>query len=426
MFPQLGLNLVEVNPNPTGKYDRGPKDLPGSREEWFDRLVKEAEKGKIFMSTALSESTPQSWRWVSDETARALNIKGEPVIDSRDGYYSLCPLYRGKMFQEYINNLKNGVAFQKYKISWLACDLELWDDKAWQEGCFCERCLSAFKKYTVEKYPGEEVGDPRQFMLNPETHPRQVKIWKEFREWTRLAFISDVRKPIEEIVLKQGWQTGPKPGFIFSDWCWPDSKLFSVVDYFESNLYYRPTEVARRLGLYLERAKGKKVIIGTPSSGQSWEPDARLTPQEMRYNIFECAAAGVQGMRWYWILCFDALKIKTMVEGIRTIQPFEDIILEGECFVDLPCEGKEASARGIKLGSESLVIVRSYETNKKVEAKVTLPFVREESVVFDCYTKEKVGRITPQNPQIILPITTERARLFYIGPETNLERRFQN
>ncbi|MFH0797474.1 MAG: sugar-binding protein [Candidatus Omnitrophota bacterium] len=426
MFPKLGLNLVEIDPVPAGKYDKGSSGLPGSREEWFDELVKEADKGKIFISTDLSASTPYAWRWVSDETARSLNIKGEPITDSRGYGYSLCPLYRGKFFQEYINNFTNGVPFQKYKISWLSLDLELWTDEAWEEGCFCERCLNAFKQYTVEKYPGEDVGDPRQFMLNPETHPKPVKIWKEFRAGTRLTFISDIRKPIEEIVLKHGRQTSPKPGLTLSDWYWPNSELFSVVDYFESNLYYRPTEVARRLGIYLERAKGKKIIIGTPSPGQAWLPDARLTPQEMRYNIFECAAAGVQGMRWYWILCFDALKIKTMVEGIRTIQPFEDIVLEGECFADLPCEGKETSARGIKLGSESLVIVRSYETTKKVEAKVTLPFVKEESVVFDCYTKEKVGRITPQNSQIILPITTERARLFYIGSETNLERRFQN
>jgi hypothetical protein len=419
----LGLNRVEIDPQPGIVYGPGGQAAP--REKWFDQLVAQAQEGHLFMATSPSRSTPWFQNWTrQDPAARAVNVQGEPVRDARwSDTYSLCPLYQGKMFQKHLQMFTNGAAFNKYRVSWLALDLELWTDEAWKEGCFCERCLAAFQEYKEEKHPQERIGDPRQFMSDPAAHPRERQVWQDFREWCLSEMIRAFRGPLEEIVAQHGGQTSPRPGLAVSEWRGPSPALFDVVDYFEISLYRKPAEVARRLGAALQGAEGRKNIMGTPSTGQTYGLDTNLTAEDLRYSIFECAAAGVQGMIWYEVMGLDALKLKTLVEGLRTIQPFEDLILEGQCQTDWPCEGETASARGITRGPEALVLVRSYQGPPKVQAKVTLP-VREKSAVYDCYTRQALGAVTPKKPRMVVPISRERARLLYVGPEASWKKRY--
>jgi len=352
-------------------------------------------------------------------------VNGRLVKDTRWAHtYSLCPLYRGPKFQAHLAKFTAGPAFREYGLTWLAVDLELWTSDAWRRGGFCDRCRTAFKTFAAERYPGRTFGDPRVFMKASGDHPEGAAAWQAFREWSKMQFIRGFREPIAALVAKHGLRSAPGTGekLVISEWCFPRESLFGVVDYFEINCYRRPAEIARRLGAARDAAGDRPNVVATPSSGQTHSLDAMLTPDDMRFAIYESAVAGVRGMVWYDVLGFDALRLQTLVSGVRAIQPFEDLILDGACRLELPCEGDKVSARGVTFGAETLAIVRAYNAASKVVATVTLP-CKEKSIVYDCDARTVLGSITPANPQIAVPIAAERARLLYVGPNVAWRKR---
>lgn len=419
VYPTLGLNRVEIDPQPTVNYAQGgPREKWFSRKPWFDRLVKQARAGGLYMATSPSQSTPWFQNWTSkDPDARAVDVNGRPVLDRRWAHtYSLCPLYRGPKFQAHLATFTGGPAFREYGLTWLAVDLELWSDEAWRRGGFCDRCTAAFKTFAAERYPGQTFGDPRVFMKVPGDHPEGAAAWEAFREWSKVQFIRGFREPIAAVVAEHGLRSAPGIGkkLVVSEWCFPKESLFGAVDYFEINCYRRPAEVARRLGAARETAGDRPIVVATPSSGQTHSLDAMLTPDDMRFAIYESAVAGVRGMVWYDVLGFDALRLQTLVSGVRTIQPFEDLILDGVCHLELPCGSDEASARCVTLDAETLALVRAYGTATEAVAAVTLP-CGGESMVHDCEDGTVLGSVTPENPQITVTVPAGQARLLYVG-----------
>ena len=366
-YPRIGLNTLQIDPDPAaGGAQTVSKGA--SRRQWFDSLVKQGHAGGLYMTTSPSQSTPWFQNWTRrDADARAVAYDGKPVMDERwSGCYSPCPLYRGGMFQQHLDKLRNGPAFNEYRLSWLAIDLELWSDKAWNAGCFCPRCVEAYRRFMGKAHPKSEPGDPRGFMADPAAHVEQARLWREFREWSKRDFIQAFRTPLEARVARHGGSTGPRPGLLVSEWCRPEKQLFDVVDYFEINCYRKPVEVARRLGEAVKTSQGRKNVVAACSPGQSHSLDAGITAKDILYSVYECAAAGVQGMVWYDAHAIDALKLQSMVAGFRAIRPFEDIILNGSCRLELPCEGSGASARGMVLGAEALAVVRAYEHDEAI------------------------------------------------------------
>lgn len=430
VYPQLGLNRLEIDPNPGAGGSQGGAGKGPSRRAWFDQLVEEARKGQLYMATSPSQSTPyfQDWTW-TDPDSRALNIDGKPVMDVRwEGAYSLCPLYRGRKFQDHLNMFLNGPTFNEYKLSWLAIDLELWTDEAWQEGCFCSRCLETFSQYMAAEYPGVPAGDPKVFMTDPAANKALANHWTSYRNWCKHNLIEAFRVPLAEKIAQHGGTSGPRPGLLVSEWCFIEEELLDVVSYFEINCYYNPPEVARRLGEYgINRAQGRKNIVAAQSLGQSHTQDALLTTRDMVHNIYEAAAAGVQGMIWYDITSLDAYKLKVMIDACRTIQPFEDIIADGACDLSIPVSASAASSRRVKLGDESLLIVRNYGNETAATVQVNLPEANNaELVVCDIETRLPVGNVKAGTATFDISLEPNQARLVYVGPAHQWNTRTTN
>lgn len=422
-YPTLGLNRVEIDPDPGSGGAQGGAGKGPSRRHWFDRLVKQARSGGLYMASSPSQSTPWAQNWMAaDPSARALDINGEPIMDY--GNPSLCPLYRGHKFQEHIDKLTTGPAFNEYGLTWLAIDLELWSDEAWAKGCYCPRCLEAYPKFMNDHHPDATPGDPRLFMKDPEANRVQAAYWKEFRRWSKNDFIRSFRTPLIECIKKHGQTSGPRPGLLVSEWLFPTKSLFDVVDYFEVNCYRKPAEVARRLGIALQTSDGRKNIVAAQGFGQTYGLDAMLTPQDMIDSIHEAAAAGVQGMVWYDATSLDALKLKTLVDACRSIQPFEDIIVDGTCTVTIPTTPEPASARQIKLNDEALLIVRNYGGTAAATAEVSLPeSLTSDLVVYDVQTLQQLVTSGQNTNKINVPLEPDQARLLYIGPDQKWQLR---
>jgi hypothetical protein len=427
VYPTLGLNRLEIDPNPEAGGSQGGLNKGPSRRKWFDELVKQARAGGLYMATSPSQSTPWAANWMSvDPSARALDYQGNELKEGEN--YSLCVLYRGPKYQEYIDKFVKGPAFNEYGLSWLAVDLELWSDEIWNKGCFCDRCLQAYPQYMAAHHPNQAAGDPKTFMAHPDVNSEQAAFWKEFRAWSKREFIGSIWTMINECVSKHGMTSGPRPGLLVSEWLFPTPPLFDVVDYFEINCYRKPVEVARRLGEYgINVSQGRKNIAAAQGLGQTHGLDAMLTTQDMTHSIYEAAAAGVQGMVWYDITSLDALKLKTLVDGFRTIQPFEDIILDGVCTATIPTAPDPASTRQIRLGNEALLIVRNYGGAASTVAVVTLPeSLADDSVVRDVQTNQPLDVSGKSRNVIKVPLEPEQARLLYFGSDQNLQKRFAN
>ncbi len=413
-YPRIGFNRLEIDPAPA------PSRLP-----WLEKLLEQGRKGQLYMATSPSQSTPWGWYWTGrDSDARAIDVHGNPVKEARwEGSYALCPLYRGEEFEKHLEKFLTGPVFTKNGLSWLALDLEIWDEASWNAGCFCQRCLAAYGEFMAKRDPGQPPGDPLKFMAQPVAHPVEAAHWKAFRDWTLVDFAQALRKPVEEVVAQSGGNTAPRPGLQVSEWRSPEPSLFEVVDYFEVNCYYKPVEAARRLGTAVEVSAGRRNIVAAISTGQSHGDDAALSDREMLYKIYEAAVAGAQGLVWYDATGLNALKLKVMVEGFRAIRPFEDLILDGTCTVSLATTPMPASARRITLGDESLLLIRNYGGSEKTSVEVTLPEpLASGSVAYDAQTLKSV---TMGEGERVIRLTFGRdeARLLYLGPESRWKAR---
>lgn len=427
LLPKLGINTLDYEPNPVNPYEVGPKEsVKHSRGEWYDMLNAEARKGGLFGSTQLCATVPYWQGWTSygkdqDVESRAMNINGAPVMDERwSNCYSICASYRGREYQKWLSSLLNSSTIQKYKLSWIALDCEFWTRKAWDDACFCKRCLDGYVKYCVQKHPGVKPGNPIEFMKSAKDNPKNAEMWKEYREWTKHDFVGTVRREISAVVSKSGGQSSPKSGVVISDWILPSPH--SPFDYFEMNFYWPLPKVMERCDKFGEMCKSMRNLIGSCSFGQSCTEDTFLTVQDMRYKIYECAAAGVQGIRWHHVYALDMLKLKNLVDGLRSIQPFENIMLDGMYHGAMPCDQKGVTAAGTRFGDEMLVVVREYNTKDKISSVVTLR-CNGQAVVYDCHTGETLGEVSPETPRITVAIDAERARLFYVGPKAKLAAR---
>lgn len=414
-YPQIGFNRLEIDPAPSAP-----------RKPWVQRLVGQAREGQLYMATSPSQSTPWGWYWTSrDPDARAVDRRGNAVMEARwEGSYSLCPLYRGQQLEEHLSKFLNGPVFTEYGLNWLALDLELWDNQSWEAGCFCSRCLTAYGEFAAKHDPDAAPGDPRVFMEDPAAHPAEAARWKAFREWCLLDFARALREPIEELVAREGGKSAPRPGLLVSEWRSPHPSLFGVVDYFEVNCYYKPAEAARRLGEAVETSAGRKNIVAALSTGQSHGDDATLSDQDMLHKIYESAVAGVQGMVWYDVTGLNAWKLKMMVDGFRTIRPFEDMILDGTCTVSIATTPKPASARRITLNNESLLLIRNYDGGNNTAVEVTLPeALGTGAAIYDAVTLAPVEAPAAGERVIKLTLGKDEARLLYLGTEAQWKAR---
>jgi hypothetical protein len=322
-----------------------------------------------------------------------------------------------------MDKLLSSYLFKKYKCTWLTVDLELWPSDVWKKLCFCPRCRAAFKEYCLSRAPAFAERDPGAEVLSGKDQDF-LKIWDEFKGETHARVVRDLTRPVGETVT--GCEpTSPWEKFTVAEWCKPKKHLLDTIDIFEVGLYYTPDIVMR----HFEEMRGKwgesrKNLIATYTFGQSEGcPDFHMRASQIRDLVYEAAIYGARGVIWFYYIYIEPERAKYMLDGIRSILPVEDIILDGAITATAKSSAAKLLVTKRDLAGESLVAVRSYGAGSDVTGAIKLENLSAPVTVRDCGTGESIAEISPEKPFFNISMAKDSCRLLYIGTEAQWKNR---
>ena len=102
-----------------------------------------------------------------------------------------------------------------------------------------------------------------------------------------------------------------------------------------------------------------------------------IRPQFVEFIALEALLNGAGGFTYFAYWDFDnALEYAAMAKALRTIAPYENLIMDGE-LVEIPVNGVNTSA--IRKGNEMLLLVGNYR-RADMNVSVPLPFSKVEEI----------------------------------------------
>ncbi len=421
-YTNLGMNRVtfKLRTMKNAKFYEG--DAPKSMEDYADLVMSDLRrsKHKIYYCSNSNDATPKAWYFTSkDPEARAKDADGNDTPRDMMGLHSLCPTYRGKYFQEYIDNMVNSYLFKKYHCTWLVLDLELWERKTWDNLCFCNRCLEESKKFAQAKYP-EFVNINPKAEFKKGNNRKFMAAWQEFKQEILYRLFDDMISPVRKSATGHA-STSPLDKFTVGEWRAPSEKLLNVIDYFERGYYYTPDVVYQKmLESYQKWGDERKNNYATFTYGQTnLCPDFHMKPDQLPELIYEAAIWGMQGICWYYFHYLEPLRAKYIIAGLDAIIPFEDIILDGHITDAVSSSDKSLQVTRRELNSEGLLAVRAYGAGIDRTGTVNLGDLSGPVVVYDCASGEKVA----DSSSFQITVAVNRCRLFYIGTQEQWRKR---
>lgn len=424
-LPELGMNVWKIPLYPS----KMPKRIPGTAEtgpDRLDRLVREMKASGLTWYFSVQNELNDSLRfWCNKETwgnplkltpdpeACFCDIKGRPKKNTW-GWVTICPSYRGTNFLAQVKGVLESEAVRKYGVSWFVIDWEFWG----QDPCYCDRCLRLWDAFRRE-HGLADIGSPREFMQDEAAHPEHAKAYRELYWRHRGGIYRDFREALNKGCDKNRteWHSPKKGCFMLSEWAAPKPHLLPGIDVFDWSVGYH--EPGSRLGRV--REVYENVINGDSSriawsmtSMQSSEMSTLDPPISGYYNMMEAATAGVRGFEFWWSPVFEAETWKYVMDGLRMIRPFEDIVLDGK--VTIHEDGEGCAVRHVDLGDEALYCVRDYELKEPKRVAFTLRAKAEGDLV-DLETGKAVLKLRAGENRIELDISPARlARFLYAGP----------
>lgn len=425
-YRALGLNRICIMVEPGKNTVPYVGDQPKSREDFYDLIFAEmkAKKLPLFISTIQTSAGPQAWIWTDkDPDARAIGIDGKDAPYNQYNYPSLCPTYRGKFFQEYTDRLVNSYAFKKYRCTWLSLDMELWPPDVWSAICYCPRCLEKFKEYCKNHKAEWAERDPKA-VIRENKDEEFRKLWEDFKTESYRDFLATtidrVKKSVEGCPM-----TSPRSVFSTSDWTKPKKKYEGLINYFEIANYNSPDVNYKSLQKGIELwGSDRRDLAYSSTLGQTAAcPDFHVTPIQVKEQLFEAAAFGMQGMLWYYHLYMEPQRWKYVIEGIDALVRVEDIVLDGYMVKTISADNKELQLTRRDYNDQSVLGVRAYGASSDLVGKITLGNVKRTMEVYDCDTQEKVGTVTPENPVFEIKVPKHRCRLLYVGTAAEWAKR---
>ena len=113
-FKRLGFNWVGITVAKAKNKTFYSGNNPKTDEDYYDLLIQDSKRpgGKLFYKTFITSSGPNSWKWTkTDPEPRAKDWFGKHPLNQYN-YPALCPSYRGKYFQEWVQRLIEAVPLQ--------------------------------------------------------------------------------------------------------------------------------------------------------------------------------------------------------------------------------------------------------------------------------------------------------------------------
>ena len=337
-----------------------------------------------------------------DPDSHFIDIDGKPV-KCAFGFLTVCPLYEGRNLHETARRVAESAAVKEYGVDWLVFDWEFWGPRP----CYCDRCRRVFRETWCPEKGLPDFGDPREFMRDEKANAVAAKAYLDFYWWGRGQLYVNFKKALKE---KSGVD------FRMSDWTWPRPHLLPGMDFFDCSFGYKtPESVMQRIeDTYtnvLKGASGKLTCSICPMQG--CELNEKYPPETTYHNILEAAALGVRGFEWWFAPICESMTWKYVMDGLRAIRPFEDLILDGR--VKVRGDGENCTWRRVSLGDEALYCVRNYA----LKGPATVRFAtngREGLEVRDAATGERIcGLHDGRNTVELLLSPANPVRLLYVG-----------
>ncbi len=428
-FKRLGFNRIGIICEAVKNKDFYTGDDPRTNEDYYDLIFKEMRDSgqKLFISTFNTSAGALGWFWTTkDPDARSVGYDGKPGPPNQYNCPSLCPSYRGKYYQEWVDRLANCSAFRKYRATWLALDMELWPLEVWEKICFCKRCIDQFKAFCLKNGKTDFAKRDVAAEIAGKKDKAFIDCWTEFKCELYSEFLKTAASRVEETV-RNAPSTSPLKKFTVSDWTSPGPRLKpGILDYYEIAFFNSPDNNYHAIQKRMPEWKHRKDLYCSTTYGQTVAcPDFHVIPEQVKENIFEAAALGMQGCVWYYVLYLEPRRMKAIIDGINAIQPFEDIILEGKLSSRISGQNKKMLLTRLDSGDEILIGIRAYGANTDLEGKIRLEGISLALALYDCETHEKIADVTPENPEFNYLAKKDRCRLIYAGPQDKWDARMK-
>ena len=423
-LPTLGVNAMRLEWEPSKKRI----SYPETKERYAARIkrmvgeMKAADaKWYFHVPNELSLNCwyePTSWgnhaNLKGDPDAAYRDLRGEPIRTSSGGnFVPPCPNYRGTNFLAEVKWVLESEAVRDYGVTWIVCDWEYW-----AHPCFCDRCRRIFRTEWAPKRGYPDWGDPKDFMADPDEHKEAAKAYREFFSWSRGQMYVDFRKELDKGLdpKRTDWCAPIAGRFMISDWISPRPHLLGGVDCFDWSFGYKTPEstmadVENIFTNVLKGVSGNYTCSICPMQG--CELCFLYPPNTTYYNILEAATLGARGFEWWYAPICESMTWKYVMDGLRAIRPFEDIILDGK--VKVRGEGENCTWRRVSLGAEALYCVRNYTLKEPATVRFTTNG-REGLEVRDAATGERICTLHDGRNTVELRLDPANlARLLYVG-----------
>lgn len=419
-FNWLGITVEKMK---NKKFYTG--NDPKTNEDYYDLLFNDMKRTgeKLYLKTFITSSGPNSWGWTNrDLTARAYDWNGKHPLNQYN-YPALCPGYRGKFYEQWVQRLIQCSAFAKYRITWLGLDLELWPPDVWKKICFCERCLKQFKEFCKKHGRTEYINKDPKKIVSAGKDKAFLAFWERYKQYQHSVFITDCAKRVAATVKGEP-TTSPWKGFVVSDWRSPGSLDEGTLNLHEVPLYNSPDNNYLKMKRLMEKCNYRKDVVCSTTFGQTDGcPDFHVREEQIKDNIYECAAFGMQGIVWYYVTSMEPRRLKCAIEGLNTLLPLENLIMDGRISKKISSNFPKYPATRLVLGDESLIGVRTYNADQDVKMKIRLTDLKKPVSVYECETGRKIATITPEKPEFTYLAKKHCCRLLYAGPDAKWQKR---
>ena len=419
-YRKLGFNCISIPIEKANSMKFYSGTTPKTREDYFDLIIQDirAKNIPMFMNTLNISTGPLEHSWTRvDPDTQALGRDGKVAPYTVYGTPPLCYTYRGEKYRQWIDSLVNSSAFTKYKVTWLALDMEIWNNGILGNICYCPRCLKLFKEFCGQKGRADLAKlDPKQEMAS-KTNPEFVRLWKDFQTECCSGFVAEMIDKLRQ--TQKGFpSTSPQKNFICQDYGSPGSHYrLESMDWYEASFYFGPDNNYRKLvKLRNDYGMNNPIFAAVLTFGQTTGcPDFQVTPVQLKETLFETAIFGVRSIAYYYGIYAEPFRMKMIVEALNAITPMEDIILDGLLLDGVRSSNPKMLLTRRSLNNEMLLAVRSYGSSFPLKGRIIFDKIEIPCNVYDCDTREKVGSVTPANPSFEYGIAKNSCKLLYLG-----------
>lgn len=424
-YRALGFNCLSIPIEKCANQEFYSGNAPVTREDHFDLLYQEIQQKKLpfFMNTLEISTGFPAHAWTRKESEMVgLKKDGTYGTNSEYGAPPLCFTYRGKHYQEWIDSFLNSSAFDKYKVTWLALDMELWRKSMFDEICYCDRCLKAFRKF-CQQHSWTALAE-----LDPKTadSPEFKKAWLTFQTSMATDFVSSMADAVRA-KAKDYPQTNPWGKFTVQDYGSPSPVYIKEsMDFYAVSLYSTPDGVYHKFhDLHTEHGLNSRIFGCWLAYGQTCGcPDWQLTAEQLKENIFEVCIFGTKSIVYYYNIFLEPLRMKYIVQALNAMVPMENIITDGKITKDTNSGSEPFLLTLRELGDEGILALRTYSARPDfVCGKVSIPAAKTKRQIYDCDSGELVAELAPGESSFSYEMPRQRCHILYIGTTAQWEKR---